>query len=77
MIATMMTATIDPHSPTWAAVTGWIAVERRAVLAALVSPATDWDTTQVLRGRLQTLDTLATLAAPAPLPRTEPETYGL
>lgn len=69
--------TIDPHSPTWAAVAGWAAVERAAVMAALVSPATDWDATQVLRGRLQALDTLAALAAPAPFPRTSPETYGL
>lgn len=69
--------TIDPNSPTWAAVTGWVAVERAAITAALVSPATDWDATQVLRGRLQALDALASLAAPALLPRIEPETYGL
>lgn len=71
-----MTIIIDPNSPTWAAVTGWVAVERAAITTALVSPATDWDATQVLRGRLQALDALASLAAaPARLPRIEPEIY--
>ena len=54
---------IDANSPEWAAIKGWATERRTQELSALMSPQLDHSMTQVVRGRLATLDELINLPA--------------
>lgn len=71
-----MTAAIDRHSTTWAAITAWAERERAVIRSEIDSPATPHDRTQLLRGRLIALADLLALTEERHAIVIDQETYG-